>query len=198
MAYHGLLPLAKQFLSTRGPRPSFIEIGVDRGVSFVTLATFLVRASERFLAVGIDVDVQEQVSIMLANLDRTPQQAIHVIQGNSLDVLPRVRQSNMRFDLVLLDGDHNYYTVARELLMVEGIINDDAMIIVDDYDGRWSERDLWYSTRPGYESNESVTKEVATEKHGVKPAVDEWLASRPEWVKEKPVQGEPIVLRRRS
>jgi hypothetical protein len=43
-----------------------------------------------------------------------------------------------------------------------------------------------------------TTKPVETEKHGVKPAVDEWLMQNPSWQKIKPMDGEPIVLRRQT
>ncbi len=39
-----------------------------------------------------------------------------------------------------------------------------------------------------------VTTKVDTDKHGVKPAVDEWLVSHPGWQLVKPVPGEPVVL----
>jgi predicted O-methyltransferase YrrM len=162
------------------------------------LAVFLARSTPEFLAVGVDVLVQEQVSIMLANIDMQPKQNAYLITGNSLQVLPKMVDQNMKFDLVLLDGDHNYHTVAHELKSIERLLHPHSAIVIDDYDGRWSERDLWYADRDGYQGNENVTKPIDTDKHGVKPAVDEWLAAHPEWHKMKPVPGEPVLLTRQN
>ena len=71
-----------------------------------------------------------------------------------------------------------------------------ALVVCDDYEGRWSERDLWYSERDGYQDVKAATPRVETEKHGVKAAVDEWLAAHPQWQKSQPIKGEPVVLRR--
>ena len=72
MAYHGFLPLVKQFIHSQVPKdraPALLEVGVDRGVSLVPLVVFLARTRQQFLAVGVDIKVQEQVELMLQNLD---------------------------------------------------------------------------------------------------------------------------------
>lgn len=198
MAYHGYLPLVKQYIHKLPHVPTLLEVGVDRGVSFLTLATFLARTRPEFLAVGIDVLVQDQVNIMLAHLDLQPKQLAYLIGGNSLQVLPQMADQGMKFDVVLLDGDHNYHTVASELKSLERMVHDHSIIVIDDYDGRWADRDLWYADREGYEANQHVTQKVDTDKHGVKPAVDEWLAAHPEWHKVKPIPGEPILLTKQN
>lgn len=165
---------------------------MDRGVSFITLVAYLARCHPEFSAVGIDVLIQPQVRIMLENLDLTAQQSAFLIEENSLTALPKL--NDRTFDIVLLDGDHNYHTVSQELVMLEGMVAPGGAIIVDDYDGRWSTNDLWYAERDGYAGVTNTTKRVETTQHGVKPAVDEWLASRPMWKAHKLMQGEPIVL----
>lgn len=197
MAYHGLIPICKQFLHQLPHPPALLEVGVDRGVSFLSLAVFLARTKEQFLAVGVDILLQEQVQVMLAHLDLQPKQSAYLFEGNSLKVLPEMANQGMKFDVVLLDGDHNYHTVSSELRLLERLVHDHSIIVVDDYDGRWSERDLWYAERPGYEDVKVATPKVDTDKHGVKPAVDEWLQEHPEWQLVKPVPGEPIVLVKR-
>lgn len=196
MAYHGFLRLLKDRFASypKGYVPSLLEVGVDRGVTYLTLVNFLARTRDSFLAVGVDVLIQEQVRIMLSNADLSGQQAAFLVEGNSLLALPRMIQQNMKFDVVLLDGDHNYHTVSQEMGMLPHLVKDGGVVVIDDYDGKWSERDLWYAEREGYEGNKNVSQRVDTEKHGVKPAVDEWLAAHPEWVKSKPIMGEPIML----
>jgi predicted O-methyltransferase YrrM len=196
MAHHGYISLVKQFLHQlpADRSPSIMEIGVDRGVTFLSLVTFLARTRKQFLAIGVDIFVQEAVEIMLQHLDLQQSQTAYLLNNNSLTVLPEMVSQQMKFDVILLDGDHNYHTVSSELKSIEKLVHDHSIIIIDDYDGRWSERDLWYAERPGYENNTSVTTKVETDKHGVKPAVDEWLSAHPEWHKTKPMQGEPVLL----
>lgn len=196
MAYHGFLPLLKHRLGSLTHPPCLLEVGVDRGVSFLTLVNFLARTRQEFLALGIDVLVQEQTQVMLDNIDRQPKQQAFLLQANSLQALPKLIEQGMKFDVVLLDGDHNYHTVSQEMPMVGELVHDDSIIVIDDYDGKWSDRDLFYSEREGYDQVKIATSRVETEKHGVKPAVDEWLSANPGWLKQKPVMGEPILLSR--
>lgn len=177
---------------------SLLEVGVDRGTTLIPLVAFLARTREKFVVMGVDVQVQEPVQLMLMNLDLQQSQQAYCIERNSLDVLPDMVQQGLKFNVLLLDGDHNYHTVSQELKHVEALTYPNSIVIIDDYEGRWAERDLWYAERPGYEKNDSTTKPVETEKHGVKPAVDEWLVDHPEWQKAQPIPGEPVILMRKA
>lgn len=141
--------------------------------------------------------VQEQVKLMLMNLDLSPTQQAHCVEGNSLEILPQMARQGMKFDVLLLDGDHNYYTVSRELQFIEELSHPHTLVVIDDYSGRWAERDLWYSERSGYESVLSATKPVPSDKQGVKAAVDDWLAQHLDWTLMKPIQGEPVIIVRK-
>lgn len=201
MSYHGYVPLVKAFIHQNVPQdraPWVLEVGIDRGVTLVPLIAFLARTRPQFQVVGVDVLVQEQVQLVVNNLDLQQGQQAFCIQGSSLDILPKMVEQGMKFDVVLLDGDHNYHTVSEEMKHLEALVYPTSIVVIDDYDGRWSERDLWYSEREGYEDVADATPRVDTEKHGVKPAVDEWLDAHPEWQKSKPVPGEPVMLVRRS
>lgn len=146
------------------------------------------------MAIGVDVLVQDQVNIMLNHLDLQKGQSAYLVGGNSLHVMPNMLLQGMKFDVLLLDGDHNYHTVSSEMRLIEHLVTENSIIVIDDYDGRWSERDLWYAERPGYENVDAVSRKVETEKHGVKTAIDEWLSTHPEWRKTKPIPGEPVLL----
>lgn len=196
MSYHGYLPLLKNALRELKHQPAILEVGVDRGVTFVTLASFLARTHPQFLMVGVDILIQEQVQIMVQNLDLTKGQQAYLLQQNSLQALPSFIDQGMKFDVILLDGDHNYYTVQNELAMLDSLAKSQCVVVIDDYDGRWSERDLWYSERPGYEDVKNATLRTDTEKHGVKAAVDEFVAKNNRWALSKPISGEPVVLTR--
>ena len=199
MSYVGYIPIVKQFIHERVPKdraPTVLEVGIDRGTTLVPLTVFLARTRPQFTVLGVDIQVQESVSLMLLNLDLQQGQQAFCVEGNSLEVLPQMVEQKMRFDVVLLDGDHNYHTVSNELKYLDDLIQPGSLVVIDDYDGRWSEKDLWYAERPGYEENTKATAKVETEKHGVKAAVDEWLAAHPEWQKFQPIPGEPVLLYR--
>jgi predicted O-methyltransferase YrrM len=200
MSAAGYLPLVKQFIFEHVPQdkvPSVLEVGIDRGVMMIPLVVFLARTRQQFTFVGVDILIQEQVQLVLANLDLQQHQQAFIVKGNSLEVLPKMVEQQMKFDVLLLDGDHNYHTVSEEMKHLEALTNPGSIVICDDYDGRWSDRDLWYSERPGYEDVKLATPKVDTEKHGVKAAVDEWLESHPEWQKVQPMKGEPVLLMRK-
>jgi len=201
MAYHGYIPLVKQYLHQQVAKeasPAVLEVGVDRGVTFLPLVVFLARTRPTFTAIGVDIMVQEQVQVMLQHIDKQAGQNAYLLEGNSLEVLPKMADQGMQFDVLLLDGDHNYHTVKQEMALLDRLVKPKGIIICDDYDGRWSDRDLWYAEREGYEDNKHATTKVDTEKHGVKPAIDEWLEANPNWQKAKPIGGEPVLLMRKA
>lgn len=201
MAYHGYIPLVKQYIHQQVPKdrpPAVLEVGIDRGVTLLPLLVFMSRTRENFLLVGVDILIQEQVRVMMQHIDLIPSQQAFCVEGNSLEVLPKMIDQGMSFDVLLLDGDHNYHTVKQEMQHLDKLVKPGGIVICDDYDGRWAERDLWYADREGYEDNKHATAKVDTDKHGVKPAIDEWLETHPEWQKAQPIKGEPIMLMRKG
>ena len=197
MAYHGYIPIIKRKLSET-PTPRVLEVGLDTGITTIPIIAFLARVHEKFEFVGIDILVKESLSITLSHLDTSSDQNIRLYRGNSLNVMPEMAAAGEKFDVILVDGDHNYHTVSQELKTLEQLLAPNGLVIVDDYHGKWSERDLYYNECPGYENVEGATQRVETEKQGVKPAVDEWLEANPNWESKVYMQGEPIVLQRRE
>lgn len=194
MAYHGYLPVIKNYIDQFQHAPSILEIGVDTGASFISIATHLLRTKQEFALIGVDVKIQDSVKIIASNLDRSDNQNLYLVEQNSLKVLPDLIEQNIKFDVIMLDGDHNYHTVSNELKHIENVIYDHTLIVIDDYHGRWSEHDMWYSEREGYENVSCATQKISTEKQGVKAAVDDWLQSHPDWNKYKLMPGEPVIL----
>lgn len=197
MAYHGYIPSIKQFLSNIA-NPKVLEVGLCKGITTIPLSVFMSRIHENFEFVGIDVLIQEPLLITLNNIDFLPNQKIIFHQDSSLNVLPKLTETSKKFDVVLLDGDHNYYTVSKELEYLDSLTNENSIVLIDDYHGRWSEKDLWYSEKQGYESANNATKRVDTEKHGVKPAVDDFLMKNSNWELSTPIKGEPVMLTRKK
>jgi predicted O-methyltransferase YrrM len=195
MAYYGYLTWIKQQLY-KIKEPKILEIGTDKGVSFISLAYFLARTKPLFSIYGIDIFIREEFELMARNIDLTEGQDIKIYRGNSLQILPTLWEE---FDIILLDGDHNYFTISKELEILENLVNkDNSIIIIDDYFGRWSEKDLFYSTKDEYANIDTATQMVNTEKHGVKAAVDDHIAKFPGWYAKPLMQGEPIVLSRKE
>jgi len=196
MAYHGYIPVVKRYL-TNFINPTVLEVGLDRGVTTIPIITFMSRFHNKFRFVGIDILLQESLKITLSHLDLSSDQVVDIRTENSLTVLPSLAKENLKFDVVFLDGDHNYYTVAKELEHLNELTHDKSLVVIDDYYGKWSERDLWYSQRQEYHDVTAATVPQNTERHGVRPAVDEFVSSNPMWKMETLMQGEPVILMRR-
>jgi hypothetical protein len=153
-------------------KPVMMEIGIDKGKSLVTMFDALQRKHKEFDIYGVDVMIQECVKVHFKGVCSL-QQRCHLIEQNSLEYLTGFDKP---LDAMFIDGDHNYYTVEKELVHAHRLVRHGGIIVLDDYGGKWSVRDCWYSQRPDYKDNKIATQPQKTEKHGVKLAVDEFYA----------------------
>lgn len=174
---------------------SVLEIGVDKGQMIIPLVGRLIEDESDFLIVGIDVRKDDDFLLKMEEsipLMRNDQEVrYHIV--NSLQWLPECHD---QFDVVLIDGDHNYFTVSHELSHVDRIVKQHGVVIVDDYTSKWGKRDLFYSTRETHADLENTTKVQETERHGVKAAVDDFLESHGAWKKVVLYECEAILLTR--
>ena len=212
MAYWGYYPLMKEFLS-RYKYPKVIEVGVDKGQTLIPLLHYMSLNFENFHLVGCDIYVRDELRVKLSNMQSNlkAQQAFDMAVVSSLEYLPALEE-NLKgtpykdegyFNLMLIDGDHNYHTVKKEFESIPNLLAPGGMVIFDDYDGRWSNQDEFFIEREGYEDNEMALsrEEGEMETKGVKPAIDEFLEANPDWVKTKmPAleEYEPIILFRKG
>lgn len=195
MAHHGYIPFAVEFLSALD-NPKILEIGVDRGQTTFPLIHHLMMMKKRFTHDAVDVLIRDEVKVIATYFGINENQRLNLFQANSLDFLPRC---DSKYHLIFLDGDHNYFTVSKELeLLTTNNVLRDSIIIIDDYHGRWANKDLFYSTKSEYDEVTGTTKPVETEKYGVAPAVDEFCEKHPEWRKKILMQGEPVILYREN
>ena len=69
--------------------------------------------------------------------------SIEVRKGLSLEVLPKLSEY---FDCILIDGDHNWYTVYNELKIISerNLLRKGGVIFFHDVDFPWARRDLYY------------------------------------------------------
>ena len=74
-----------------------------------------------------------------------PESRVRVLKGFSHDVLPTV---NEKFDCILIDGDHNWYTVFNELEIIHNkkLLSPGGTIFFHDVAWPYGRRDMYYST----------------------------------------------------
>jgi len=211
MAYWGYYDFIKSKLAAL-EQPTVMEVGVDKGQMFVPLTSYLINNHEDFMIVGVDIKFQDNLHVNLELMKKEVDEENQVIlfyENSSLNILPEFAswmESNSypgMFDVILVDGDHNYYTVTEEFKYIPKLLKPGGVIIFDDYSDRWANKDEYFSELPGYEDNELATKREGTEhpeKKGVKPAIDEFLEANPEWVATDAVHPghEPVLIYRRS
>ena len=126
---------------------------------------------------------------------------ITFIEANSLNVIPKIiknelpcpnserdpaRDSWGPWDLIMIDGDHNYRTVYTELVMLtsHGLSHTNTLFVLDDYGTRHARQDQYYGTRDTHENypftppDELVPPEG---KSGVRCAIDDFVAENQQW-----------------
>ena len=207
MAYWGYFPIMKKILEYF-EIPHVLEIGVDKGQTLLPLVHYLSLNNDSFSLVGCDVLVRTELKVVL-NQMRTnlkENQLFSLFEKSSLELLPEVIESHPEeiasgglFSLILIDGDHNYYTVKKELDFANQLLYPHGVIIFDDYAGRWSHKDEYFSELKEYKDKNIGTPVQHTEKKGVKPAVDEFLENNPDWVMSRLLEEyEPVLLFRKN
>lgn len=76
---------------------------------------------------------------------------VAVFRMNSLDALtpPELLRSAAPFDCMLIDGDHNWYTVFNELSLIHehGLLRPGSFIFLHDVNPPWARRDLYYQPK---------------------------------------------------
>jgi hypothetical protein len=164
--------------------PNVLEIGIDKGQTTIPLCHNLAVINKNFTYDGIDIKISDYIQTIFINMayislfgfrGHPEPSNIMLFQKNSLDILPKIIATGKKYNLILLDGDHNYYTVSRELKLLEQLCLPSTLIICDDYNTKWAHEDLYYSEYKEYSDVEQATKRKETDKVGVKAAVDEFV-----------------------
>ena len=125
---HFIIPLAK-----RHAWRTFCEIGASKGETTDEMLN-LPNISYTILDPCFDADL---------GLKYRNDRRVTVHKGNSLDVLPKLEGI---FDCILIDGDHNWYTVLNELRVIRqrGMLRRGGMIFFHDVGWPYARRDLYY------------------------------------------------------
>jgi len=210
MAYWGYYDFIVDYIKGK-EESSVIEIGVDKGQTFIPLLSFMSKHCEKFELIGVDVLRRDELAVQCEQMakDLTEAQNVVFYEESSLVVLPKfiehlkenAPEQQGLFDIMLIDGDHNYYTVKKEMECVPDLLKPGGFVVFDDYSNKWGTEDEYFADYKEYENNEFVTQREGTEhsdKKGTKPAIDEFLENNPEWVSTDAVcpGREPILIYR--
>jgi hypothetical protein len=122
---------------TRRTRPVVLEIGVERGNH--TRRVLSAVRERGGLLIAIDPKPKWKIRALLRLLPFA-----RLLQQPSLDALPELISRNVRVDIALVDGDHNYYTVLHELELLDRLLAPDGVIFLHDVGWPYGRRDLYY------------------------------------------------------
>ena len=198
--------------------PVVIEIGIDQGHSTLAIVQNLVSKYESSIYLGCDIKfnkiVGEQLAsfrdVLITGVDSQELMSDMSVPGcrfspyevNSLEWLESATksipegESSGIVDIAFVDGDHNYYTVSKELNMIKKILKPQSIIVCDDYNGKWAVRDGFYSEAESHKGISIATPRKAAEKQGVKNAVDDFLRENPNWKSWTHPDVDPVLLYR--
>ena len=164
--------------------PKVLEIGTERGQTTLPLCHNLTLLGRPFLYDGVDIVIRPELSHSLGAMagiflkDFEPGRRmynIRLFEENSLDFLPKLIKDSAKYNLILLDGDHNYHSVYNELIMLDKLTLPSTLIVCDDYNTHWSDKDLFYSEREEYRGVQSATPKTIEKKSGVRPAIEDFV-----------------------
>jgi len=135
---HSLGNLAELWLDLldRAGARSVVEVGAYAGDTTRVLLDWAEQSGARVVA--IDPDPQPSLE-QLAQSNAS----LRLIRATSLEALATLE----RCDAVILDGDHNYYTVSEELRLIAAGIGDAPLPLIICHDAGWphGRRDAYYS-----------------------------------------------------
>ena len=125
----------------RAARPrAVVEVGVSQGATTTSLLELAEECD--FVVHGIDPAPGEPLDVETLTREHEGRFVFH--RAMSLDALPGIREP----DVVLLDGDHNWYTVYHELKTLERVAaeerRDFPLTLLHDIDWPYGRRDMYF------------------------------------------------------
>jgi len=117
-----------------------VEIGVYRGA----ITKLALRATAERGAIVHAIDPAPQEAFDAEGLQQEYGDRFVLHRALSLDALPEIRGA----DVVLIDGDHNWYTVYNELQTIARVAEEDGrpfpLTLMHDVEFPYAERDMYY------------------------------------------------------
>lgn len=182
MSYQGTISTISRFLD-KIENPKILEIGVDMGQSTIPLISNMIRSNRDFIYTGVEIlsptqskrvdhciqqlVQMEGVRLFGIDVDNMNDSNVRMVYQDSLSALPLMVSYGLKFDLILIDGDHNYETVSKELSYIDELSYPGTIVIIDDYSGRHEGSDMFYGERESHtEVREDIMKRQDDPKGG--------------------------------
>ena len=168
MSYLGFSKLLVRDFLTNFNNPKVLEIGLDVGQTTLPMIH------------NMSVHLGQLSGIHIKDFDKNKgKKNVEIYEANSLEWLyANINQEKIyeSYDLIMIDGDHNYYTVFNELAMLENLTHNHTLIVCDDYQGRYRDKDLFYVERDTHRKNIHLREPVRLERQGVGQAIDDYVS----------------------
>jgi predicted O-methyltransferase YrrM len=122
---------------TKDSKINMMEIGFHAGHS----AEIFLKNNENLLLTSFDLGMWDFIPIAKKFIDVTYPNRHTLILGNSLKTVPQYisNNSDIKFDIIFIDGGHDYNTAYNDLNNCLKLAHKDTIIIVDDtmYKSGW-------------------------------------------------------------
>ena len=170
----------KSSTSSDDPTIRILELGIADGVTAFPLCTNLTLLGCAYSYEGIDIKLSESLREQYAYTLELWKSLTIIEQTTTKFLQLKKEEPPIVYDLVLVDGDHNYDTVKAECELLSNFIDSSTILLFDDYGGKFATEDQYYAHHEGYESNPLITDPLtkdASSPVGVKAAVNEFIAN---------------------
>ena len=107
---------------------NILEIGFNGGHSAETM----LKSSDSSYIVSVDIGFHHYVKFGYYFLKKKYKNRIKLLVGNSKEVLPQLIGNNKKFDLIFIDGGHDYDVVRSDLSNAIKMSDSNTLIVVDD------------------------------------------------------------------
>ena len=112
-----------------------VEIGSDYGVNTKNILEYCLKENKKMIA------IDPKPKFDLNDFYETYGEKFYLYEDLSLSILPDIEG----YDCVLIDGDHNWYTVYNELKIIEkNCYKKFPLIFLHDVSWPYGRRDLYY------------------------------------------------------
>jgi SAM-dependent methyltransferase len=119
---------------------SFLEIGVGTGDLTKKLLHLIKHLNGKLTSIDPSPDISRRLYVSFIISPRA-----RLTREISLQVLPKLVQRRKQFDCIIIDGDHNWYTVYNELSYANELLTERGAIYLHDVSWPYSRRDMYHA-----------------------------------------------------